>query len=105
MRLSLRSTASIGFETDYSEIPPALVFDPTIRQAKVSLDSFEVDRVSKIGGDIAEGWGEVVQKVIVETYVDHLNKKLVHKLNRAIDKERDDLRLSTAEWFRWNAQQ
>lgn len=102
MQLRLNSKASIGFETDYSEIPPAMVFDPMIRQANVSLQSFEVDRVSHIGGDLAEGWGEIVQEVIVETYIDHLNKKLVPQLNQAIDKERDGLRLSTSQWFRWN---
>ncbi len=101
MRLRMKSSALIGFETDYTEIPPALVFDPQVEQARIALESFEIDRVSHIGGDVAEGWGEIVQEVIVETYVNQLNKQLVQKLNRAIDKERSDLRLSTAEWFRW----
>jgi hypothetical protein len=102
LRLRLNSSATIGFDTDYSEIPPALVFDPNIKKAKISLETFEVERVSHIGGDVAEGWGEVVQEVIVETYLDHLNKRLVKKMNRSIAKERDDLRLSVAQWFAWN---
>ncbi len=104
MRLRMRSSAWIGFETDYSEIPPALVFDPRIEQAEVDLESFEIDRVSHVGGDVAEAWGEIVQEVIVKSYLDRLNQELVSKLNRAIDKERDDLRLSTAQWFQWNSE-
>lgn len=104
IRLRMKSSVLIGLETEFSEIPPALVFDPHIQKARIDVESFEVERVSHIGGDVAEGWGEVVQEVIVETYVERLNKKLVAKLNRAIDKERDDLRISIAEWFRWNPQ-
>jgi head-tail adaptor len=104
MRLRMKSSALIGLETEFSEIPPALVFDPHIQKAKIDVESFEVDRVSHIGGDVAEGWGEVVQEVIVETYVKRLNKRLVAKLNRAIDKERDDLRISIAQWFCWKPQ-
>jgi hypothetical protein len=68
------------------------------------MESFEVERVSRIGGDVAEGWGEVVQEVIVETYLKQLNKRLVAKLNKAIDKERDDIKISIAQWFRWSPQ-
>ncbi len=105
MRLRMKSSALIGFDVDYSEIPPALVFDPLIEDARIGLDAFEVDRVSRIGGDAAEGWGEVVQEVIVETYLSKLNDRLPVKINQAIAKERDNLRLSLADWLNWTLQQ
>ena len=104
IRLRMKSTALIGMETDFREIPPALVFDPHILTSKIDMESFEVERVSHVGGDVAEGWGEVVQEVIVETYLKQLNKRLVAKLNKSIDKERDDMKISIAQWFRWSPQ-
>ena len=104
MRLRMKSSALIGMDTDYREIPPALVFDPHIQKARINMETFEVERVSHVGGDLAEGWGEVVQEVILETYIKQLNKRLSAKLNKAIAKERDDLKISIAQWFRWNPQ-
>jgi hypothetical protein len=100
MRVRLSSVASISFFADYSEVPPALVLDPRIEQAHLSLEGFEVERVSRIGGDAAEQWGEVMQEILVERLVRKQNDKLVEKLNRAIDKERAELRFSMREWFR-----
>jgi hypothetical protein len=99
IRARLVSTASVGFVADYSEVPPALVVDPRIEKAEVILEHFEVDRISKIGGDVAEEWGELMEDVIRDRFLSKQNDKLVAKLNKSIDKERDDLRLSMAEWF------
>lgn len=95
----LDSTASVDFVTDYSVLPPALVFDPRVEQANLVLERFEVDRVSRIGGDVAEEWGELMEDVIRDRFLKRQNEQLVAKLNRAIDKERDHLRVSTLEWF------
>jgi hypothetical protein len=95
----LDSTASVDFVTDYSVLPPALVFDPRVDQANLVLEHFEVDRVSKIGGDVAEEWGELLEDVIRDRFLKKQNEQLVDKLNRAIDKERDDLRVSTLQWL------
>ncbi len=95
----LDSTASVDFVTDYSVLPPELVFDPRVDQANLVLEHFEVDRVSKIGGDVAEEWGELLEDVIRDRFLKKQNEQLVDKLNRAIDKERDDLRVSTLQWL------
>lgn len=100
MRLRLSTSATMGFIADYSEVPPALVIDPKVDQAHLDLERFEVDRVSRLGGDVAEPWGEVVQELFVDRFVRKENDRLVAKLNRSIDKERDDLRFSLSEWFR-----
>ncbi|TWU45399.1 hypothetical protein Q31b_05710 [Novipirellula aureliae] len=92
MRVRLNLVSTIGFHVDYLQIPPVLVVDPNIENAKLKLVSFEVDRVSHVGGDMAEAWGEVMQEVIVERFVEKQNDNIVTKLNKAIDKHRDDLR-------------
>ncbi len=99
LRIRLISTASVGFVADYAEIPPALVIDPRIDQAQLVLEHFEVNRISHIGGDVAEQWGELIEEILVDRFVKKQNTRLVGKLNDSIEKERDDLRVSTAEWF------
>ncbi len=99
MRIRLSSSATMGFFADYAEMPPALVIDPSVEQAHLALERFEVDRVSHIGGDAAEQWGDLMEEILVERLVRKQNDKLVAKLNRSIEKERDDLRFSLADWF------
>jgi hypothetical protein len=106
MQVRLTSSASVGFYADYAEIPPALVVDPRIDHAQLVLERFEVERISKIGGDVAEGWGEVIQEILVERLVKKQNPRLVSKLNHWIEQERDDLRLSMADWLAsWQPQE
>ncbi len=94
LRVQLQLTSTIGLYLDYSEIPPAVVAEPIIEGAKLTLASFEIDRVSKIGGDAAEAWGEVMQEVIVQRFIENQNDRIVAKLNKAIEKHQDDLRFS-----------
>jgi hypothetical protein len=88
--------ADVRIDPDYSEVPPAIQITPKILSAKISIDQFEVERVSRIGGDVAELWGDIVKELFTEKLVDAQNDKLVDKLNRSIDKNRDDLRISMA---------
>ncbi|MCH5376388.1 MAG: hypothetical protein JJ992_20660, partial [Planctomycetes bacterium] len=99
MRIRLNSSATMGFFADYAEVPPALVIDPSVEQAHLALEHFEVDRVSHIGGDAAEHWGDLMEEILVERLVRKQNDKLVAKLNRSIEKERESLRFSLADWF------
>ena len=99
MRVRLRSVMTLRMQPDYSEIPPALILGPKIEDADLKLEAFEVDRVSRVGGDVAEAWGEVMQEVMVERFIDRASDKLAGKLNKSIDKNRDKLRLSMTDWL------
>ena len=99
LKVRMDATSRLAFLADYSEVPPALVIAPEIETAKLHLEDFEVDRVSKIGGDVAEEWGELMEQVLVDIFIKKQNEKLTSKLNKAINKHRDDLRLSMADWF------
>ncbi|MGB1706857.1 MAG: hypothetical protein ACPHF4_03435 [Rubripirellula sp.] len=98
-RIRMNSTISVGFHANYGEIPPGLVIAPSVQKAELVMEHFEVDRVSKIGGDVAEEWGELLEELLIERLVKRQNEKLVGKLNNSIDKERDELKLSLAEWL------
>lgn len=99
MRVQLDSTTKLTFLADYAEVPPAFVIDPNVESATLHLEQFEVDRISRIGGDVAEEWGEMMEKLVRDIFLKKQNEKLAGKLNRSIEKHRKDLRLSMADWF------
>ena len=86
-------TVDVAVTPDYTRVPPGLVIDPNVRDASVSLPTFEVDRVSHADGPAAEAWGEVVQETVVRPLVRRHSRCLADDLNRHIDRRRDDLRL------------
>ena len=99
LRVRMDATSRLAFLADYSEVPPALVINPAVETAELHLKDFEVDRVSKIGGDVAEEWGELMEQVLIDVFIKKQNEKLASKLNKSIDKHRKDMRLSMADWF------
>lgn len=99
-KITLDASATIDSYTDITEVPPAMVIDPSVQSARLSLDRFEVDRISHLGGDVAEAWGEIAQETIVDLAIRKTNDKLTDQLNRAIDRHRDDLRVSPRDWMR-----
>ncbi|TWT94522.1 hypothetical protein Pla52nx_001437 [Stieleria varia] len=96
MNVRLKTTSTISFYGDYSELPPALVIDPQVTAATLELSDIRVDRISKVGGDVAEQWGEMVEKLARDVFLPELNEKLPGKLNKSIAKKKDDLRFSLA---------
>ena len=99
IRVRLNSKATLGCFADYGEVPPALVISPRVVDANLELKEFEVERISKIGGDVADEWGEIMEGVVRNVFLKRQNEKLVDKLNASIDKHRDDLRISMADWL------
>jgi len=103
MRVRIDATIGIRFTADYSEVPPALVIAPAVIESELTLESFDIRRVSKVGGEVAEEIGVIVERNLNRYWLDKLNDKLVDKLNHSIDKYRDDLRFSlTAYLTGWN---
>lgn len=95
-RLNLNVVVSLGTELDFSQVPPAVVFDPIVESSRLSFQDFEVDRIGEIGGDVAEWLGDQCEGTI-RARVEDQQEKITAKLNRAIDRNRDDLRLSVVE--------
>lgn len=99
LRVKMNFSASLSMHADYSEVPPAIVVDPQIETAELRLEHFEVDRISKIGGDVAEELGEVIEKILRDKWLKKENARLPERLNRAIAKKQDKLRFSWTAWF------
>ena len=98
-KLRMTVAANIGFVFDYTRIPPDIVFDPVIENAELKIIDLEVDRISKLGSDIAEELGDFAEHILRDEYLPNLNQKLVSKLNSQINRRRDKLRISASDWL------
>lgn len=99
MRLRMRTELTMAMEADFSEVPPAMQLDVQIEKASLDVVRFEVDRISKLGGDVAEEIGDLAEKTIGKSWVRKENARLVRRLNEAIADNRDSLRWSMAGWL------
>jgi hypothetical protein len=98
-RLRMSMNASIGFAFDYTRIPPDVILDPLVETADIQLIDLEVDKISKLGSDIAEEIGDIAKRVIREEYLPRQREKLSQKLNAQINRRRDRLRISASDWI------
>lgn len=100
-------TADVGMKFDLLKLPPDLVLDPRVVEARIELLDFRLNRVSQLHGPLAKHLGEGLRETI-DDRVAAANATLVDKLNRQIDKQRDRLRLSwsdtlSKQWSKWTS--
>ena len=98
-KLQMTLAATVGFSFDYTRVPPDIVFDPIVEHADLKIINLEVDRISKLGSDIAEELGDFAERVLRDEYLPSLSQKLVPKLNAQINRRRDKLRISASDWL------
>lgn len=91
--VKLAISASLGSRLDVAKFPPDLIFDPRIEDAKIELEDFRIDHVSKAGGEFAQQVTRIVKSKL-DKKVAAKEEKLVKKLNAKIEKNRDRLTLS-----------
>jgi hypothetical protein len=78
--------------------PPDVAFQPKATSAEVELLDFEMHRLSRIHGDVAEWLGQGIRKVL-DRKIDDYNDKLVAKINSSLEKQQDRLKLSAHQWL------
>ena len=98
-RIALAVSCELGVGMDLSNFPPDLVFSPEITDAKISIVDFKLDRVSKVGGEVAQQMARHARREL-EGRIHEKEEKLVQKLNQEIDENREKLRLSISEAVR-----
>ncbi len=81
---------------DPTRIPPDLIFLPTSTAADLIVDDFRIDRISKLGGEFAIQVTRLARKELDDEIAEK-ELELVTKINKAIDKNADDLRVSLAD--------
>lgn len=98
-RIALAVSCEMGVGMDLSNFPPDLIFAPEITDAKISILNFKLDRVSKVGGEVAQQMGRHAKREL-ESRIHEKEKKLVQKLNKEITENKEKLRLSISEAVR-----
>jgi len=101
-RVQLAARVEVNFFLNVAEFPPAIVLSPDVKQADLALIDFQMYRVSDVGGEIAQQIGRGAESVIRKRLAKE-RPKLADKLNKALDKEQDDLQISpqdllTSKW-------
>ncbi len=102
VRISLQ--CEVAMRLDPRKLPPDLVLAPKVNAAEARLETFRLDRISKVDGSLAEEIGRSMRRVVQDKLADD-NPKLADKLNRQIAKNQDKLRLSLHDALRskWGA--
>lgn len=99
MTVSMRTVLTLSIRPDWSEVLPAMQLDANVEQATLAIERFEVDRISKIGGDVAEEIGDLAEHTIGKIWIRKENSRLVARLNRTIGENQADMRWSMIDWI------
>jgi hypothetical protein len=97
-KVRLSVSARLGLNLDFTHTPPDVVLKPIVDRAEITLLEFEVERVSKIGGEVAEQLGRASRQFL-ESRIEKEEDRLVEKLNRSIEKHEDDLTISMHDFL------
>ncbi|WP_286763789.1 hypothetical protein [Rhodopirellula sp. UBA1907] len=104
MDVNLECQFVMGMSADYSEVPPAIQLDVNVEQANMRMDRFNVERISKLGGDAAEELGNLAEDTLIRLWLKKENTRLADRLNDAIAKHQSDLRWSMMQWLgQWHS--
>ena len=98
--VALTIAGTLRWRLDFANIPPDVVFEPTIDNASIQVSEFEVNKISEVGGDVAEGIGDLLESVLKREIVQRQNERLAEKMNRQIAKNEDRLKISMSDWLR-----
>lgn len=104
MRLILDLSGEIGLQVATVNGSPGMTVDPRVTEARLQLEEFHLRRVSEARGPVVKELSGGIRRLVEE---EANGPQLVEKLNRAIDKKRDRLVFSTADWLKspWQAAQ
>ncbi len=88
-RVQLRVRCEVGLDIDKGTIS----LQPTVKSAKLDLLEFEVRKLGRVGGTVAEELGRGGRRFI-EKKLTKEEERLVRKMNERIEKHEDKMRLS-----------
>ena len=95
-RVRLVINMEMNMKLDFANLPPDFVLSPKATGADLIVDEFRIDRVGKVGGEIAQQVTRFARQKLDEKIVEK-KKKLLDKINREIQENSDKLRLSSSK--------
>lgn len=105
-KAKVRMIVSVELATimDITKFPPDLIFKPKATDAKLIIDEFRIDRISKIGGELAQQASAMARSAL-EKRLSREEQKLVKKINGELTENAAKLRLSVSDAMstKWSA--
>lgn len=95
-RVRLEVSIELEVKMDPSSFPPDMVFVPVATDADLVLEDFRLDRISKVGGEVAQQVSKNVRSTL-DQKIQKKKHKLIEKINKQLAKQKDKLRLSIAD--------
>lgn len=83
---------SIRSQSNRKSLLPDLILEPKVNRVSISLRDLDVKRIGEIRGDVAETIGDISRRDI-ENLLQGQEDRVVKKLNEAINKNRNLLRI------------
>jgi hypothetical protein len=91
--VELQLGVELATTIDPTRFPPDVLLQPKVDSARIDVRSFRLKRISKADGPLVRELGDSLENVVRKKLAEK-NVKLAAKINRQIDKKKDDLRLS-----------
>lgn len=102
-QVRIQIAMKVELSSEGNRFPPDLVFKPRATGSTIQLDDFRIDRVGKVGGEIAQQIGREAKKQLSDRMPEY-EGKVVEKINAEFAKKESGYRLSFAEIqsSKWN---
>lgn len=91
--VALKLDCRLSSKLDASHLPPDILLRPKVVAAEMRLKRFKLKHVSKADGPIVREFGDGIE-TLIRKELKKKNEKLVGKINRQIEKNEDELRIS-----------
>jgi hypothetical protein len=95
-RVQLWTSVEIAAHVDWTRFPPDVALDPKVVAARFEIPDFRIRRIGGFKGPVVRSLSHSTREALEAKLVED-NKKIVAKLNRAIDKQEKKLKLSLAD--------
>ncbi len=86
-------------ELDMDKMPPDIILQPVAKKAELQLNQFKLHRISKADGPIVREFGDGLEEHF-PAILDDNQDKLTEKLNQAIKKNQEKMRVSVTDMVR-----
>jgi hypothetical protein len=100
-RVRLTAETAVATQLDPTKLPPDVYLKPEVTAAKLEILEFKLRRISDLDGPLVRALSKTVRKELEDKLAAD-NAKIVAKLNKAIDKKEDRLKLSAADLVKLN---
>jgi len=95
-RVRMRARCEMSLQLDLSKFPPDVLLEIRVVSARLTLIDFHLIRISDLDRPLVREFGEELHDVLQDEIADR-QAKLVDRINRQLNKHKDDLRLSVSD--------